>query len=123
MGSGVLLDRADLLELERHLAEREFRLQREHDPEAVVREPHARIGLLREDAAPIRDPWADDDGVPLLARHADTLPLQHVDDHGIALGPEVAAVLVALPDFERYGADPVEEAGTVAAVVSRPASR
>src|SRR2546422_9220752 len=38
---------------------------------------------------------------------------QHLDDHRIALRAEIAAVFVALSDFERHGADPVEEGSVV----------
>src|SRR2546425_8231073 len=34
---------------------REFRLQRQHDTKAIVRQPHPCVRLLGEDAAPIRD--------------------------------------------------------------------
>src|SRR5207253_10341162 len=44
---------------------------------------------------------------------AHALALQHLDDDGIALGSEVAPVLVALADLERHGADPVEKRGVV----------
>src|SRR5207248_2648206 len=37
----------------------------------------------------------------------------YLDDDRIALGPEIAPVLVALADLERHGADPVEERGVV----------
>src|SRR6058998_2073899 len=66
-----------LLELECHLAERELRLQREHDAQAVVGEPHPRVGLLGKDAAAIGDAGAHDNRVPLLPRHADLFALQH----------------------------------------------
>src|SRR5947208_6325358 len=50
-----------LLELHRDLAEGEIRLQREHHVAVVVGQPHARVGPLREDAAAVGDPRADDD--------------------------------------------------------------
>src|SRR5256885_4316438 len=51
--------------------------------------------------------------------HAHALALQHLDDHRIALRAEIAAVFVALSDFERHGADPVEEGGVVERVRHR----
>src|SRR5256885_16880986 len=45
--------------------------------------------------------------------HAHALALQHLDDHRIALRAEIAAVFVALSDFERHGAGPGEEGGVV----------
>src|SRR5256886_8133817 len=100
-----------LLELQRHLAEGEIRLQREHDARLLVGEPHAGVGLLGEDAAAVRDARTDHDRVPLPARHVDPLVLQYFDDDRIALGPKIALVLVALADFERHGAEPGEARG------------
>src|SRR5437762_3039885 len=102
-----------LLELQRHLAEGEVRLQREHDARLLVGEPHPGVGLLGEDTAAVRDARTDHDRVPLPARDAHAVALQYLDDDRIALGPEVALVLVALADLERHGADPVEERGIV----------
>src|SRR5881396_2932045 len=93
-----------LLELHRDLAEGEIRLQREHHVAVVVGQPHARVGPLREDAAAVGDPRADDDRAPFLARDAHPLASQHLDDYGVAFRAEVPVVLVALADLERNGA-------------------
>src|SRR5207253_2197693 len=87
------------------LAEGEVRLQREHDARLLVGEPHPGVGLLGEDTAAVRDARTDHDRVPLPARDAHAVALQYLDDDRIALGPEVALVLVALADLERHGAD------------------
>jgi len=125
---GALLDRADLLELSVTWPNENFDCSA-----SMIRrlssESHMRASAFSARCRPHSGSVGGRRWRPISCRHAHTLPLQHVDDDGIALGPEVAAVLVALPDFERYGADPVEEggvverSGTVGAVVSRPASR
>src|SRR4029077_8847987 len=102
-----------LLELERHLAEREVGLQRDHDAQAVIGEPHPGIGLLGKYPAPVGNARPHDDRVPLSSRRADELPLEHLDDDRIALGTKVAVVLVLLADFERHRANPVEKRSVV----------
>src|SRR5207302_7822283 len=101
------------------LAEREVRLQREHDPWLLVREPHAGVGLLGEDTAAVRDARTDHDRVPLPARDAHAVALQYLDDDGDALGPAIAPVLVALADLDRDGPDSVEVCGGVERVGDR----
>src|SRR5213083_1950368 len=102
-----------LLELERDLAERELRLQREHDAPGVVGEPHPGVGFFGEDATAIGNARAHHDRIPFLARHAHLLTLQDFDDHGVPLKAEIAAVLVPLADLERHRTDPVEKGGVV----------
>src|SRR2546428_152207 len=108
-----------LLELELHGAEREIRLQRDHDPGTVVGEPHARVGLFGKDAAAVGDAVAHHDRVPLSPGRAHALATEHFDDHRIALGAEVTVVLIALSLLERHGADPVEERGVVQRIGDR----
>src|SRR5207249_9841688 len=104
---------------ERNLADGEVRLRRGRDRWLPVREPHPGVGLLGEDTAAVRDARTDHARVPLPARDADAVALQYLDDDRVALGPEIAPVLVALADLERDGPDPVEECGVVERVGDR----
>src|SRR5213593_1666782 len=102
-----------VLELQRHLAEREVRLDREDDALRIVRQPNQRLRFFGEDPAALGNLGADDEGAPLLARDADFLTLQDFDDDRIAVRAEIARVLVPLADFQRDGTNPVEERGVI----------
>src|SRR5207245_11157909 len=58
-------------------------------------------------------PLADSQCGPVLSGHGHAFALLHRYDHRIALRSEIAAVFVALSDFELHGADPVYEGGFV----------
>src|SRR5437899_10881294 len=90
-----------LLELELHRAEREIRLQRDHDPGTVVGEPHARVGLFGKDAAAVGDAGAHHDRVPLSPGRAHALATEHFDDHRMGRGAEVTLALKARSLTER----------------------
>src|SRR5260370_1667341 len=113
-----------VLQLQRHLAEREVRLQGEQYARLIVGQPHPGVGPLGEDAAAVRNLRTHDDGIPLPARDAHAVVAEHLHDHRIALRSEVAPVFVALALRERHGADPVEEGGTHrrGTALSRPAT-
>ena len=86
-------------------------------------EPHPRLGVLGENPPPVGDHRSHDDRVPLAPRDTDAIAAQHLHDDGIAVGPEVARVLVALAHLERHGADPIEEGGVVERVLHRGEGR
>src|SRR5207237_9651736 len=80
---------------------------------------HSVAGLCGEATAAVREARTEHDLVPLPARDAHAVALQYLDDDRVALGPEIAPVLVALADLERDGPDPVEECGVVERVGDR----
>ena len=61
----------------------------------------------------MRDARADHDGAPFTAGHVHLLFPQHLDDHRVPLGSEVARELVALADLEGHRANPVQEGRVV----------
>ena len=72
-----------------------------------------RLGFLREDPAALGNLGPNDQRLPLFPGHADAIAPQDLDDHGVAVGAEVARILVSLPDFERHGTNPVQECGII----------
>src|SRR5207244_11170264 len=60
-----------------------------------------------------------DDRIPLSPGGPHLLSLEHLDDHRIALGTEVAVELVALADLERNRANPVQEGRVVERIGDR----
>src|SRR5205085_259944 len=99
--------------LQGHWAEGEVRLDREHEALCVVRQPDARFRLLGKDPAPLRNLGAHDERPPLLARDAHPLAADDLDDHRVAVRPEIARILILLADLERHRPNPVEKGGIV----------
>src|SRR2546423_12403671 len=96
------------LEIEIERAKRELRLELNHNVPLIVGEPKLGVSILGEDSLRLDD-WLDHDRVECARWNVYSLPAQHANPYRIPVGPEIAVEVVGLADFERDGANEVEE--------------